>query len=222
MTRRVYRIDLSSWVASFRYPLIMSGTQPTLEVPPLSTVLGLINAAAGSYVRYENAQIGYYFEYAARAFDTELIYMREVNANMKLTNNSRTNVVQREVLFDALLTIYTDDKRIVQYFDDPVFPLFIGRCDALATVDRIVEKDLQSVENAPYVRGQIVPMNGTLLPGTIMALPMHFTDTNPKEPIGMRPYSVISYDHPAKSSLLGYRDYVKDQAVDIIFHEVTI
>ena len=45
---RIYRIEITSWTASFRYPNIISGYQPTLCVPPLSTVLGLINACAES------------------------------------------------------------------------------------------------------------------------------------------------------------------------------
>jgi len=35
---KVFRIDITSWTASFRYPNLISGVQPTLEVPPLSTI----------------------------------------------------------------------------------------------------------------------------------------------------------------------------------------
>ena len=55
---KFYRIEISSWTASFRYPNILSGIQPTLEVPPLSTVLGLINACAGKYLVHEGLNIG--------------------------------------------------------------------------------------------------------------------------------------------------------------------
>ena len=37
-------------MSSFRYPNILSGFQPTLPVPPISTVLGIINACAGTYL----------------------------------------------------------------------------------------------------------------------------------------------------------------------------
>ena len=73
-----YRIQLSSWTASFRYPNLISGFQPTLDVPPISTVLGLINAAAGKYVDYSLLTIGYYFEYGAKAIDLETIYQIEL------------------------------------------------------------------------------------------------------------------------------------------------
>jgi len=44
---KVYRIHVTSWTASFRYPNMISGYQPTLSAPPLSTINGLISAAKG-------------------------------------------------------------------------------------------------------------------------------------------------------------------------------
>ena len=74
---RVYRIEITSWTASFRYPNVISGYQPTLLVPPLSTVLGMINACAGKYLDYKDEEIGYYFEYFAKSEDLETIYQIE-------------------------------------------------------------------------------------------------------------------------------------------------
>ena len=74
---KFYRIKISSWTAGFRYPNILSGFQPTLEVPPLSTVLGLINACAGKYLEYRDFKIGYYFEFGAKEVDLETIYQIE-------------------------------------------------------------------------------------------------------------------------------------------------
>src|ERR1051325_2569432 len=101
----VYTVDIRSWTASFRYPNLISGIQPTLEVPPLSTVLGMINAAAGNYLEYPKLTIGYYFEYAAKATDLETIYMIDSNKG-RPTNNAKSNVIKREFLFDTFLRIY--------------------------------------------------------------------------------------------------------------------
>ncbi|WP_298938611.1 CRISPR-associated protein Cas5, partial [uncultured Dysgonomonas sp.] len=38
---KTHRIKINSWTSSFRYPNLISGFQPTLEVPPVSTVMGL-------------------------------------------------------------------------------------------------------------------------------------------------------------------------------------
>jgi CRISPR-associated Cas5-like protein len=72
--KNVFKIEISTWTSSFRYPNIISGFQPTLEVPPISTVLGLINAAAGKYLDFNQQEIGYYFEFGAKAIDIETLY----------------------------------------------------------------------------------------------------------------------------------------------------
>ena len=99
----VYRIKISSWTASFRYPNLISGYQPTLDVPPISTVLGLINAASGKYIEHSDLAIGYYFEYGAKAIDLETIYQVELKTTKTgayPSNLTKSNVINREFLFD--------------------------------------------------------------------------------------------------------------------------
>lgn len=217
----VYRIDLVSWTASFRYPNLISGFQPTLEVPPLSTVLGLINAAAGSYQRYQKLKIGYYFEYEAKAIDLETIYQISSDKG-RPTNNAKSNVINREFLFNAFLRIYTDDEQIVKYFQQPYYPLLLGRMNDLASVRKIEKYELAPVENADKIKGQIVPFLQNRLAGQIQALPKYFTDTFPRNNIGTEPYSIISFSsNTFASGLLAYRDEIRpDQFVDIYFHEI--
>src|SRR5215510_1538476 len=99
----LYSADITTYTSSFRYPMLISGTQLTLEVPPISTILGLINAAHGKYIFHKKSLIGYYFEYAAKAMDVETIYMAEVNKKGNLMATTRSNVIKREVLFDTFL-----------------------------------------------------------------------------------------------------------------------
>src|SRR5688572_30363050 len=111
---KFYKIDISGWTASFRYPNLISGYQPTLEVPPLSTVLGLINAAAGKFVSYKNDKIGYYFEFDAIGTDLETIY--QMDGNGKTTNSiAKSNVIRRQFLFNPRLIIYTSNPQIADY-----------------------------------------------------------------------------------------------------------
>ena len=56
---RVLRVHLMGWTASFRYPIFVTGYQPTLPVPPVSTIYGLISAAKGEYVIPEQTKVGY-------------------------------------------------------------------------------------------------------------------------------------------------------------------
>lgn len=221
---KVTRIDLSAWTASFRYPNLISGIQPTLDVPPLSTVLGLLNAATGQYLYHENGLlIGYYFEYAARGWDTKTIYQIESGGKGEPTNNAKSNVIQREFLFEAKLSLYLPDAMFADAFRAPVFPLLLGRSGDLASVEQIQEIELPEITGSK-IKGQTVPFIGNHLPGKLQALPRYFTDTLPRRNLGTEPFSVIRFDAPdITTRLLACRDATQGKhGVDIYFHQITV
>lgn len=216
-----YTIDIRSWTASFRYPNLISGIQPTLEVPPLSTVLGLINAAAGFYVNHKQLSIGYYFEFQGKEIDLETIYMIDSNKG-KATNNAKSNVIKREFLFENFLRLYVSDEEIVNYLKFPVYPLVLGRMNDLASVDLtgIHKKSLSEVDNADKIKGQIVPFANNYLPGVIQALPKYFSNTIPRQNIGTESYSVLNHNSKVSSNLKAYRDTIGKNEVDIYVHQL--
>jgi len=219
----VFRIDISSWTASFRYPNLISGFQPTLEVPPLSTVLGLMNAAAGKYLAHKDLQIGYFFQYEAKAFDLETIYQITSNSKGKPSNHAKSNIVNREILFNNWLSIYLTDKKLVDYFRSPFYNILLGRSNDLATVERIEKVILNEIERADKIKGQIVPFGKNTLPGKIQALPKYFSNTIPRLNLGTEPFSVIDFkSRDIKSNATAFRDASQlDSGVDIFFHKIT-
>ncbi|NJO02867.1 MAG: type I-B CRISPR-associated protein Cas5 [Bacteroidia bacterium] len=219
---KVFCIDICSWTASFRYPNLISGVQPTLDVPPISTVLGLINAAAGSYQNYEKLTIGYYFEFQGKTTDLETIYMIDSTKDGRPTNHAKSNVIRRDILFDAFLRLYVPDEQIAAYFQNPYYPLVLGRMNDLASVDvkNIRQVSLEKVENAENIRGQVIPFFPHRLPGVIQALPKYFSDTIPRQNLGTEAYSVIDYKSRTQSALTAYRDVTLTKGVDIYFHEL--
>jgi CRISPR-associated protein Cas5t len=217
------RVEITAWTSSFRYPNLISGFQPTLEVPPLSTVLGLVNAAAGTYLRYEKVRIGYYFEFASKQIDLETIYQVEIDSKTSLpTNTVNSNVINREFLFDCRLMIYTQYKSIARYFSSPVYALSLGRSEDLATVDSITEIDLDKIEKADKINGQIIPFKDNHLPGTIQALPKYFSNTIPRNNLGTEAYSVIVHSAPYRqTNLSAFVDHLPSgKEVHIYLHDV--
>jgi CRISPR-associated protein Cas5t len=207
----IFKIDITSWTASFRYPNLMTAYQPTLEVPPLSTVLGLINAAAGEYLKHKQLSIGYYFDYEIKA----------ENENGKLANKVTSDVIRREFLINPFLRIYTPDVAIAELFKQPYYQILLGRMNDLATVVKIEQDQLKKIPKAEKVRGQIVPLRGNFLAGQIQPLPKYFTDTFPRQNIGTEPYSVIgAHSRPLSANFEAYRDTVHGKDVDIYFHQL--
>jgi len=154
---KTYRIKISSWTASFRYPNLISGFQPTLEVPPISTVLGLLNAAAGKYIEHTQLKIAYYFNYETKAIDLETIYQIGLVKDKKYPSNTvKSNVIKREFLYNCQLYIYLQDNELIEYLRNPYFSLVLGRSGDLATVEKIEEVELVNNSMSKNIKGQII------------------------------------------------------------------
>ncbi|PLB85954.1 type I-B CRISPR-associated protein Cas5 [Dysgonamonadaceae bacterium] len=221
---KAFRIKINSWTSSFRYPNLMSAFQPSLEVPPISTVMGLINAAAGFYLDNREIQIGYYFKYNCKSVDLESIYQISLHKtkNEKYPDNMViSNILQREFLYDCELYLYITDEIIMSFFCQPVHQLLLGRSGDLASIESIEEIELTEINNA-RIAGQVIPFNGNYLPGQIQALPKYFSNTIPRKNIGTEPYSVISYNNPINTQLTGYRPSLEEFDSDIYVHKFSI
>lgn len=218
---RAFRIKINSWTSSFRYPNLISGFQPTLEVPPVSTVMGLINATSGKYLENREIELGYYFDFKIKTIDLETIYQIKANDKNYPDNTVKSNVIQREFLYDCQLFLYLVDEELVSCFRQPAYQLLLGRSGDLAGIESIKEVELREVQNA-RIGGQVVPFNGNYLPGQIQALPKYFSNTIPRNNMGTEPYSVISYNNPVNSRLTGFRTELKEFDSDIFFHKFEI
>lgn len=215
------RIQISSWTSSFRYPNIISGYQPTLEVPPISTVLGLINAAAGKYLQHKQLRLGYYFDYEAKGVDLETIYQIAAHEKGYPESVAKSNVINREFLFNCRLFLYVDNMEIIDYLNNPYFSLLLGRSGDLATIHKSHEVDLKETANAENIKGQVVPFDKNFLAGLIQPLPQYFTDTVPRKNIGTEAYSVIPYHaKTSATSITAYTDVIDNKEIDIYFHEL--
>lgn len=216
-----FRIDIHAWTASFRYPNLISGIQPTLEAPPVSTVLGLLNAAAGKYLQHHKLEIGYYFQYQMKAVDLETIYQIE-GKDGKATNNAKSNIVQREFLFNPQLSLYLKDENLVDYLRRPQYDILLGRSGDLAMVSVPKRVELAEITGASRIKGQVIPLRGHNLPGKIQALPKYFSNDFPRKNIGTEPYSVIGYNTiDINTNIKAYRDEsLGKQGIDIYFHQL--
>src|SRR5205085_6132831 len=139
---KVARIYIRGWTASFRYPAFISGFQPSLPVPPLSTIYGLLSAAKGVSVTPPDTRVGYVFQSQGRAVDLEAIY--ELHDTPLRAN---TNVVKRELLYEPELFLYVSDLAFVDYFRLPRYPLLLGRSTELAMVVQSESFELEEQRN---------------------------------------------------------------------------
>ncbi|KAF5086793.1 type I-B CRISPR-associated protein Cas5b [Methanobacterium aggregans] len=180
---KALRVLIKGWVTSFRYPAFISGFQPTLPVPPLSTIYGLISAAKGELVTPEDLSVGYIFKHNGKAVDLETIYEL---SGLK----GKSNVIKREFLVDPEIYLYLDDLDYKKYFEHPYYPMLLGRSTDLVNITEIKEVELEEKSNVKIGK-TILPfgLNGAY--GTIQALPSHFTDTIPRKATGTKPFILM-------------------------------
>jgi len=181
---KVLRIKIEGWTASFRYPGFISGFQPTLPAPPISTIYGLISAARGELTVPEDVSIGYVFDFESKAVDLETIY--ELSPGL----SAKSNVVKREFLYNPELYLYLDRLDFENYFRKPQYPLLFGRSGDLAKVSEI--RELELAEEAGKRLGKtILPFGIKGAYGLVQALPTHFTDEIPRKAVGVKPYLLM-------------------------------
>lgn len=181
---KLYRIHISGWTASFRYPAFISGRQPTLPVPPLSTIYGIISAAKGTIVTPDDLRIGYVFKSTGKAVDLETIY--ELAEPLK----AKSNVCKRELLFEPSLYLYIERPEYAEAFQRPHYPLLIGRSTELAMVEEIKEITMEDKKGV-LIGGTLVPFPTDGIYGPLQALPTHFTDEIPRKAVGTMPFYIV-------------------------------
>lgn len=181
---KVLRVLIEGWTASFRYPTFVSGFQPTLPVPPLSTIYGLLSAAKGELVYPDDLGIGFVFEYDSKAVDLETIY------ELKALKGNKSNIVKRQFLFNPKLYLYIRNLDFKNYFKQPAYPLLLGRSSDLVMVSDISEIDIEQESNVNLGK-TILPLGTDGAFGTIQALPTHFTNSIPRKAIGTKPFILM-------------------------------
>lgn len=176
---------IRGWTTSFRYPGFISGRQPSLPVPPPSTVLGLLSAAKGEIISEDDLAYGYFFDFESKAYDVETIY------EMSPKNKAKSNISKREILFYPKLTLFVSDLNFRDYFRRPHFPLLIGRSQDIAYVDSIKEVEIDK-KNDVKLRNTLLPFPDEEVYGMISAMPTSFTDTIPRNVVNVKPFIIIS------------------------------
>lgn len=182
---KVIRVHITGWVASFRNPLFISGFQPTLPLPPLSSLYGLLTAAKGDWVTPHDAAIGFVFQSSGKAVDLETVY--EFAGKL----DAKSNINRREFLVEPQLYLYTPDISLKGAFERPRYPLLFGRSSDLATVKSVDEIELVNVFETTY-QDTLLPFPDVQLYGQVQALPTHFTAEIPRRPCGTRAYCLIT------------------------------
>ncbi|MDK2882756.1 MAG: CRISPR-associated protein Cas5t [Bacillota bacterium] len=188
------RIVLAAYSASFRVPGFL-GYQLTIPVPPLSTIYGLISAAAGRWVLPSEVEwLAYRCEYESKAMDLEAIITVARSNPTEAARLVGRNVLRREFLVMPRLTLYLPPAW-GGAFRRPRYHLLLGRTQDVAGVESITPVTLEPVDEGE-VGGVLLPLEllthgQNRVDGWLHNLPLAFTSEPYRQLLGMKIFGVV-------------------------------
>lgn len=162
---RVLKVELEGLTTSFRYPHFLVGRQPSLSLPPPSTIYGHISSALGEFPAPESLRFGYSFRCAGKVDDLESQHLVRVSSGKfkGIPKNLEGNInpTLREVLLFPKLTLYIapEESELDYYlksFRSPRYPVALGRSQDLASYTLVKEIELEERESG-YFEGTLLP-----------------------------------------------------------------
>ncbi len=151
-TAETLKVVIEGTVTSFRYPHFTHGYQPTYEMPPLSTIYGLICSAVGDLIDHREIRVGYHFAHSGKFVD----YCEHLHFNDPV----QPFPFDRELLFQPRLTLYIDSpylEELKSAFVRPHYMAVLGRSQDLVSYRSIRIVSLQRSERA-YFQGTLLPL----------------------------------------------------------------
>lgn len=144
-------VQLEGFSASYSYPFLKSGTQLTLPIPPLSSILGNLSACSGRQVGPKETLIGVEFESRGTAIDLERTRRLQTDKKYgRLSENPERGVAKREFHVRPRLDLYLTELAFEKSFYEPAGTPCLGRSQDLAWINFI-----RRIELTPADKGQL-------------------------------------------------------------------
>lgn len=143
-------VRLEGFTASFRHPLLISGTQASLPVPAYTNVLGMISACAGRAVMPREVRVGFEYRHHGQAFDLQTTRRWTLQGGRLRQNPKGTGLLRRQFHVRPRLDLYVVPDGMRAVFESPVATPRFGRSEDVAWIAFV-----RAVSLAPVAGGAI-------------------------------------------------------------------
>lgn len=195
----VVKVEIAGAVTSFRYPHFVQGVQPTYDMPPPSTIYGLICAVTGAFPPREQFEFGVHFTYETKFRDLEHVHLD--------VPYRQANPFQRELLFNPRLALYLAPETYAEAFHKPRYPLALGRSQDLMTRhDEVTVITLERADRAYFEHTLLPASYAPRFQRTVAATMARFIDERRRPEWGQ--YAIlkdrVEYPDPTDPFRAGY------------------
>lgn len=142
---------LAGVTASFRHPLVLSGTQAVLPVPALSSIMGMISACAGRWVSPAETRVGFEYHFSGMGSDLQTT-RRLMLKKGRLTEQKQPGIARRQFHLRPVLDLYLTGTDLGRALEAPAAVPRFGRSEDLAWIEVV-----RAVELEPRPRGFVGP-----------------------------------------------------------------
>ena len=169
---KLLHAKIVGWTATFRMPLLYSGTGLTAPVPPYSTLLGFIGNLAAREIKPHETRIGYIFKSSGLAIDMETTQRLKMSGGGKLSPQEK-GIVKRQFHLNPTLDIYLDNLDFQDYFENPRNTPALGRSQDLVWIEKTEIIEAENVGETK-IGGTLLPFPQSDVGGQILNLPEYF------------------------------------------------
>jgi CRISPR-associated protein Cas5t len=197
---KLLHAHICGWTATFRLPLLYSGTGLSSPLPPYSTLLGLLGSLAGREISHDETRVGFVFQSNGTAIDRESLKRLKIDSAGRLDTQPKPNNRMTQFHIRPRLDLYLDNTGFRRFFDEPQNPPCLGRSQDVAWIKSVSEIEVEPVQQG-LIRGTLVPFPQIGASGQILALPDYFDNSKQgyTRAVGrLNRYLAVKYEAPAK------------------------
>jgi len=216
---KLLHIHLAGWTATFRLPLLYSGTGLTSPLPAYSTLLGLIGSVAGREILPGETRIGFVFHSYGTGVDLETTHRLRVDKKSgHLGTQKEMGIAKRQFHIRPRLDLYLDNLSLRFPFESPMNTPCLGRSQDVIWIDLVEEVDAEPREEG-IIWGTLVPFPEPMAAGIIVLLPDYFNNSAlgfTREIGCLGKYQTVKFDSPARISrggLYHVQGYPEDHVI---------
>lgn len=170
-------VRLEGITASFRHPLVISGTQISTPMPAYSNLLGMMSACAGRVVKPDETRVGLEFHCRSHDLELERTVRWQMDKQGRLKPHSKgQGISYRQVYWAPCLDLYVTNLALKVAFERPAATPCFGRSQDIAWIKWVREIVLQPVSKG-NLGPTLIPYPQAGIAGMIVRLPEWFENT---------------------------------------------
>lgn len=127
-------VRLEGLTASFRHPLLISGTQAGLPVPAYTNILGMLSACAGRVVSPSDVRVGFEYRHCGQALDLQTTRRWTLERGRLREHRKGPGLLRRQFHVQPRLDLYVTPAGMRTIFEFPVATPRFGRSEDVAWI----------------------------------------------------------------------------------------